>query len=130
MLIGLAAGFIAITLAILSAFLIPAIIEIRKTAIALREFTVNAESELKPVLHELQNTLTELKNLVEVTAARTEELRSFAEALGETGRNLRTINSVVGAVAGMLANTSAWAVGAKAAGKMILESLSKKRKEG
>jgi len=130
MLIGLAAILIAITFVVLVAFLIPAVIEIRKSAITLREFTVNAENELKPVLHELQNTLTELKGLVEVTAARTAELRSFAEALGDTGRNLRTINSVVGRVAGMLANTSAWAVGAKAAGKMILESLSKKRKEG
>jgi uncharacterized protein YoxC len=130
MLIGLAAVLIAITFAILAAFLIPAVIEIRKTAIALREFTVNAENELKPVLHELQNTLTELKGLAGEAAARADEVRSFTEALGETGRNLRTINSVVGTVAGLLANTSAWAVGAKAAGKTILECLSKKRKEG
>jgi uncharacterized protein YoxC len=130
MLIGLAAGLIAITFAILAAFLIPAVIEIRKTVIALREFTVNAENELKPILHELQNTLTELKGLAGATAARADEVRSFTEALGETGKNLRTINSVVGTVAGLLANTSVWAVGAKAAGKMILESLSKKRKEG
>jgi uncharacterized protein YoxC len=130
MLIGLAAGLIAITFAILAAFLIPAVIEIRKTAIALREFTVNAETELKPVLHELQNTLTELKGLAGEAASRADEIRSFTEALGETGKNLRTINSVVGTVASLLANTSAWAVGAKAAGKMILESLSKKRKEG
>lgn len=130
MLIGLAAGLIAITFAILAAFLIPAVIEIRKTAIALREFTVNAENDLKPVLHELQNTLTELKVLAGEAAARADEIRSFTEALGETGKNLRTINSVVGTVAGVLANTSAWAIGAKAAGRMILESLSKKRKEG
>lgn len=130
MLISLAAGLLAITFAILAAFLIPAVIEIRKTAIALREFAANTENDLKPVLHELQNTLTELKSLAGVTAARADEVRCFTEALGETGRNLRTINSVVGTVAGLLANTSAWAVGAKAAGKMILESLAKKRKEG
>jgi uncharacterized protein YoxC len=130
MLIGLAAGLIAITFAILAAFLIPAVIEIRKTAIALREFTVNAENELKPVLHELQNTLAEVKGLAGEAAARADEVRSFTEALGETGKNLRTINSVVGTVAGLLANTSAWAVGAKTAGRIILESLSKKRKEG
>jgi uncharacterized protein YoxC len=130
MLIGLAAGLIAITFAILAAFLIPAVIEIRKTVIALREFTVNAENELKPVLHELQNTLTELKGLAGEAAARADEVRSFTEALGETGKNLRTINSAVGRVTGFIANTSVWAVGAKAAGKMILEGISKKRKEG
>jgi uncharacterized protein YoxC len=130
MLIGLAACLIAITFAILAAFLIPAVIEIRKTAVALREFTLNAENDLKPVLHELQNTLTELKGLAGEAASRVDEVSSFTAALGETGKSLRTINSVVGTVAGLLANTSAWAVGAKAAGKMILESLSKKRKEG
>jgi uncharacterized protein YoxC len=130
MLVGLAAGLIAITFAILAAFLIPAVIEIRKTTIALREFTVNAENELKPVLHELQNTLAEMKGLAVEAAARADEVSSFTEALGETGKHLRTINSVVGTVAGLLASTSAWAVGAKAAGGMILESLSKKRKEG
>ena len=130
MLIGLAAVVIAITLVVIAAFLIPAVIEIRKTAIALREFTVNAENELKPVLHELHKTLAELKSFAEMTTARGDDVMSFMEALGDTGRNLRIINSVVGTVAGFLANTSVWAVGAKAAGRMILERLSKQRKEG
>jgi len=130
MLIDLAVVLIAITIIVLAAFTIPAVIEIRKTAVALREFTLNAENELKPVLHELHKTLAELKSFAEMTTARGDDVRSFMEALGETGRNLRTINSVVGTVAGFLANTSVWAVGAKAAGKLILERLSKKRKEG
>jgi len=130
MLIGLAAVVIAITLVVIAAFLIPAVIEIRKTAIALREFTANAENELKPVLNELHVTLAELKNFAEMTTSRRDDVRSFMEALGDTGRNLRIINSVVGTVAGFLANTSVWAVGAKAAGRMILERLSKQRKEG
>jgi len=130
MLIGLAAVVIAITLVVIAAFLIPAVIEIRKTAIALREFTVYAENELKPVLHELHKTLAELKSFAEMTTARGDDVMSFMEALGDTGRNLRIINSFVGTVAGFLANTSVWAVGAKAAGRMILERLSKQRKEG
>ena len=130
MLIDLAVVVSAITLVVIAAFLIPAVIELRKTAIALREFTANAENELKPVLNELHVTLAELKNFAEMTTARRDDVRSFMEALGDTGRNLRTINHVVGTVAGVLASTSVWAVGAKAAGKMILERLSKIRKEG
>jgi len=130
MLISLAAILVAITLVVLAAFLIPAFIEIRKTATSLREFINCADSELKPVLHELHQTITELKIIAEVAATRTDDVKSFMEALGDTGRNLRTINHVVGTVAGVLASTSVWAVGAKAAGKLILERLSKIRKEG
>jgi uncharacterized protein YoxC len=130
MLIGLAAAVVAITLVVLAAFTIPAIIEIRKTAASLREFIACADSELKPVLHELHQTITDLKIIVEVAATKTEDVKSFMEALGETGRNLRTINHVVGTVAGVLATSSAWVVGAKAAGGFILERLSKKRKGG
>ena len=130
MLISLAAILVAITLVVLAAFLIPAFIEIRKTAVSLREFINCTDSELKPVLHELHQTITELKIIAEVAATRSDDVKSFMEALGDTGRNLRTINHVVGTVAGVLASTSAWAIGAKAAGKFILESFLKKRKEG
>jgi len=130
MLIDLAAVLVAITLVVLAAFLIPAFIEIRKTAASLREFITCADSELKPVLHELHQTITELKIITEVAASKSEDMKTFMEALGDTGRNLRTINHVVGSVAGVLATSSAWVVGARAAGKLILERLSRKRKEG
>jgi uncharacterized protein YoxC len=130
MLIGLAAVVVAITLVVLAAFTIPAIIEIRKTTASLREFITCADSELKPVLHELHQTIAELKIIAEVAASKSEDMKTFMEALGDTGRNLRTINHVVGSVAGVLATSSAWVVGARAAGKLILERLSKKRKEG
>ncbi len=130
MLISLAVVVVAITMVVIAAFMIPAFIEIRKTAIALREATERAESELKPVLHELHKTLEELKSLVEAAASRVEDVKSFMEALGDTGHNLRTINHVMGSVAGVLVGSSAWAVGIKTAARVILERLLTKKKEG
>lgn len=130
MLIGLAAAVVAVTLAVLAAFMIPAIIEIRKTTASLRGFITSADSELKPLLNELHKTISEVKFIAEGIASRTEDVTCFMEAVGDTSRNLRKINSVVGTVADVLATSSAWAVGAKAAGRFILESLSKKRKGG
>lgn len=129
MLISLAVIIVAITMVALTAFMIPALIEIRKTAIAIRETSARFENELKPVLQDLSKTLADLKSFAEGAAAKAEDVKSFMEALGDTGRNLRTINNVVGSVAGILASSSAWVVGAKVAGKFILERLSK-RKEG
>jgi uncharacterized protein YoxC len=130
MLISLAAVLVAITLVVLAVFTIPAIIEIRKTTASLREFITSADSELKPLLNELHKTISEVKIIAEGIASRTEDVTCFMEALGDTSRNLRKINSAVGTVAGVLASSSAWAVGAKTAGKLILERFSKKRKGG
>lgn len=128
MVIGVAVLVMAATMVVLAAFMIPAFIEIRKTAAAVREFVAGTESELKPVLHELHKTLNELKSITEGAATKTEDVKLFMEALGDTGRNLRTINHVVGAVAGVLASSSAWMTGARVAGKFILDRLATKRR--
>lgn len=127
MIVGISAAVAAITLVVLAAVMIPAIMEVRKTATAMREFIAQTDTELKPVLRELRETLTDLKVLTEGAADKVEDVHCFMEALGDTGRNLRTINNVAGAVAGVLARSSIWMTGAKVAGKFILERLSQKR---
>jgi uncharacterized protein YoxC len=129
MIIDLAVAVMAVTLAVVAAFMIPAFIEIRKTAAATREFITFTESELNPALKELRETLFELKRISGAVASRTDDLNTFMEAMGDTGRNLRTINNVVGAVAGAVAGSSAWITGARVAGKFIIGRLSQKRRE-
>jgi uncharacterized protein YoxC len=127
MIISLAVVLVAVVLVVLAAFMIPAIIEVRKTAAAIREFTTYTESELKPVLQELHQTLSDLKEIADVAATGTEDVRSFVTGLGEMGRHLRTINHVVGGVAGVLAGSSAWITGARVASRFIMDRVSKKR---
>lgn len=129
MIMDLAVLLIAIALVILVAFIIPVIIEIKKTTTTLREFTQNLDNELKPALHEFQGTLAEAKTLLAEVSARTEEIKTLTTALGETGHNLRAINYALGSAAGLISNTSAWAAGARAAFKLIVERIAKKRKE-
>ena len=128
MIIGLSVAVMAVTLAVLAAFMIPAFIEIRKAAAATREFITYTENELKPVLKDLNESITELKCIFEAVASQTDDLKAFMGAMGDTGRNLRTINNVVGAVAGVMAGSSAWITGARVAGKLILERFSQKRR--
>jgi len=129
MIIGLSVAVMAVTLAVVAAFMIPAFIEIRKTAAATRQFITYTESELNPALKELRETLSELKRISGAVASRTDDLNTFMESMGDTGRNLRTINNVVGAMAGAMVGSSAWITGARVAGKFIIEKLSKKRRE-
>lgn len=125
--IGLAVVVIAVTLVVLAGFIIPVFIEVRKTAAALREFITRTETELRPVLKELHEALTDIRLLTGETAGQVEDVKLFMEAVGDTGRNLRTINSVIGAVAGAIASSSMWLSGARVAGRFILDRISKKR---
>jgi hypothetical protein len=51
------------------------------------------------------------------------------DAIGDTGRGLRTINSVIGTVAGVMSRSTLWLTGAKVTGSFILDKIIKKRGE-
>ncbi len=129
LIINIAAAVIALTLLVLAAFLIPAIIEVRKTAIATRNFLSMAEIELQPALKELRQLLMELKDMADGAAGGMEEVKIFMSSLGETGRNIHSFNAILGNVAGFFTKSSFWMTTAMTAGKFMFDSLKKKRRQ-
>ncbi|GAM10150.1 hypothetical protein OR1_02438 [Geobacter sp. OR-1] len=127
--VSIAVLIMAVTLIVLAAAIVPAFLEIKKTAAASRETLERIEADLRPVLKELHETLTDLKEIVHETAEKRDEVATFMEALGDTGRGLRTINGVVGSVAGILSTSSLWVTGAKVAGKYAVEKFLRKRRK-
>jgi hypothetical protein len=85
------------------------------------------QQELKPTIQELTVVLAELRTVGGGVAEHTDDVKRFMAALGETGTNLSTINRSVHAVTGVLTTTSAWVIGAKVAGRYILERYLTKR---
>jgi uncharacterized protein YoxC len=126
-LIPLAIAVMAITFVVLAAFMIPAFIELRKTAAAAREFLVGQDSELKPVIRDLQGALADLRVLTQGVAENVDEVKVFMESVGDAGRSIQTINTVVGGVATVIGRSSLWMTGAKVAGKFVLDRIFKKR---
>jgi uncharacterized protein YoxC len=126
-LIPLSVAVMAITLVVLAAFMIPAFIELRKTAAAAREFLVGKESELKPIIRDLQEAMADLRVLTQGAAENVDEVKVFMESVGDAGRSIQTINTVVGGVATVIGRSSLWLTGAKVAGKFIIDRISKKR---
>jgi uncharacterized protein YoxC len=104
--IAIAAVVIAITFIVLVAFLIPELIEIRKTAISVRIYDTDVESQTHPILKELRELTANLRVFTDPVASRSDEVKSFMVSLGDTGRNIRKINVVVGEVAGLLCRSS------------------------
>lgn len=125
--LSIAVAVMAVTLIVLACFMIPAFMEIRRTAAATREFLACIEKDIKPVLHDMHDTLTDLKVITEEAATKAEDVKIFMEELGNAGRNIRTINAVVGGVTGFLSKSSLWMTGAKVAGKLIADTIFKKR---
>ncbi|WP_243369990.1 DUF948 domain-containing protein [Geotalea sp. SG265] len=125
--IGISVTVMAITLVVLACFMIPAFVEIRKTAVASREFIACVEKDMKPVLQNLQGALTDLKVITEEASSKIEDVGLFMEELGNAGRTIRTINSVVGSVTGLMSKTSLWMTGAKVAGKILVDRITNKR---
>ena len=124
--ISISVALVALTFVILAAFAIPAFIEARKTAVVAREFLTRADMELQPTLRDLRLIIDDLKLVISDASEKTGDVKLFMDALGDTGRNLRIINTVVGAVAGTLSTSSLWITGAKAAGKLVIARFSKK----
>ena len=126
-LLSIAAAVITVTLIVLACVMIPAFLELRKTAVAVRQFATFMEIELKPLMHDMRDTLTDLKVITEEAATRADDVKIFMEELGNAGRTIRTVNNVIGGITGFVAGSSLWLTGAKVAGKLITDKLLKKR---
>jgi uncharacterized protein YoxC len=124
--IAIAAAVIALTFIVLVAFLIPALIEVRKAAMSVRAYVTDVDSELKPILNELRELTANLRVFTDAVASRSDEVKYFMESIGDTGRNISRINSVVGEVAGLVCRSSLWLTGLKAAGQYAVGRILKK----
>jgi uncharacterized protein YoxC len=125
-LINIAALIIAVAVVVLVIALIPLIRELKESSIALREFVVKVESDIHPTIKELHAVLADLEVITAGAADKVEDVKHFMSAVGETGKGLRTISTVVSGIAGTVANSSVWLTGAKVAGSYLLEKLLKK----
>ncbi len=126
----LAALIAAIALVVLVLFLIPAIQSAKKTAQSITALADLLTIELKPTIKELNEILVELKTVGGGVAERTDDVKRFMSALGDTGTQLTTINRSVGLVTGLLQQAGTVATGAKVAGKYLLESYLQRKMKG
>jgi uncharacterized protein YoxC len=125
--ISIAAAIVAAAFVVLVAFIVPAVIELRRTAQAVRELVRHTDEELKPLMRDLGAAVTDLKTVADAAAERVDDVKEMMSAIGDTGRGLRTISSVVGAVADGVARSSMWVSGAKVACSIIKDRFFKKR---
>jgi|OpeIllAssembly_1097287.scaffolds.fasta_scaffold437571_2 uncharacterized protein YoxC len=126
MLVSLAALVVALGVVVLVAALVPAINEVRKTSIALREFIVSTESSLNPVLGELRKTLADVREMTDAAAARRDDITTLMSALGDTGESVHRLNGIIGGAVQVIEKPVMYWAGLKAATQNILGHFTRK----
>ncbi|VAX32339.1 hypothetical protein MNBD_NITROSPIRAE02-284 [hydrothermal vent metagenome] len=94
----IAVVIIAVVVIISAGFLIPVLIEFRKTMKRLNEFLDTTGKELPPAIDELKQTLESLKTISEDIQSVTGGVREIADVLTDTADNLRSVSSVISRV--------------------------------
>ena len=117
----------AVTLLAMAFCLIPVLIELRKTAISLRNVAESMQVEIKPLIKELRDTLADIQVITSSTAANADGVNLLLEELGHAGHNIRMINKIIGVASELVVTSSAWITGARVAGKVLVDKLIKKR---
>ena len=125
-LVSLAALVAALGVVVLVAVLVPAINEVKKTSIAVREFIVNAENSLNPVLVELKQALTDVREMTDAAAARRDDITTLMSALGDTGESVHRLNGIIGGAVQVVEKPVMYWAGLKAAAQNILGHFNRK----
>jgi uncharacterized protein YoxC len=114
---------IAVTLIAGAVYLVTVCEEVKKTLFVARQLMKRIDSEVDPIVTDLQIVMSNLKIASEGVASRVDEIKSAMEAVGDTGRNISRINVVVGQVADVVGRISLLSAGTKAAGKYLRERI-------
>jgi uncharacterized protein YoxC len=117
----------AVALVVVAVFLVRALVEVRETAISARGLMTRIDTELIPVVKDLQGVLADLKVTTDGIASRMEDVKSAMTAVGDTGRNISRINAVLGSVADVLSRVTLLSTGVKAAGQYVCDRILRKR---
>jgi uncharacterized protein YoxC len=127
--IGIAVIVMAIAIVAVAVALVPALLEIRKTVVAMRETLERTEAELKPLITEIHEVVVDMKALTATVSTGSESLKQLLEAAGETGRGLRTISTLMSGVSGLVSGSSLWLTGAKVASTFIMDRIKKRKQQ-
>ena len=89
-------------------FMIPVLLELRRTVRTLNSILKTTEESLAPTLRELRSTLANLDRITSDINSVTDDVRMFSGSLRQVGKDLHEMREVVGLLGG--------GIGAKVAG--------------
>ncbi len=126
--VEIAAILVAVAFALLVGFLVPVLIQVRKTIAESEQLLAKMNNDLPPLIGELRAVSHNVNNLTEQARMGVEHAAVLLHAVGEVGESVQHVHDVVkGSSGSMLTNVASVVAGFKAATKVMKERF---REEG
>jgi len=126
--VEIAAILVAVAFALLVGFLVPVLIQVRKTVAESEQLLAKMNNDLPPLIGELRAVSHNVNDLTEQARKGVEHAAVLLHAVGEVGESVQHVHDVVkGSSGSMLTNMASVVAGFKAATKVMKERF---REEG
>ena len=120
--IELAAVLIAVAFCVLVAYLVPTLVQLRKTVAESAHLLAQTNRDLPSLIAEMRAMTANVNDLAEQTRAGVEHAAGFFHAVGEVGDTVQRVHQVVRGKSGMLlVNLASMVAGLKAASSVMKE---------
>ena len=126
--IEIAAILVAAAFALLVGYIVPVLIQVRKTVAESEQLLAKMNNDLPPLIGELRAVTHKVNDLTEQARRGVEHAAVLLHAVGEVGESVQHVHEVVkGSSGSMLTNVASVVAGLKAATKVVKERF---REEG
>lgn len=124
MVVEIAAILVAIAFAVLVGYLVPLLIQVRKTVAESEQLVLKMNDELPTLIVELRAMSQNLNDLTEQARGGVEHAAVLLHAVGEVGESVNQVHHLVrGSGGSLLANVASVVAGLKAAKQVVQERL-------
>lgn len=122
MIVDVAAILVAVAFAVLVGYLVPLLIQIRKTVVESEQLFVKMNAELPTLIAELRAMSQNLNDVTEQARGGVEHAAVLLHAVGEVGESVNQVHSLVrGSGSSLLANVASMVAGFRAAKHVVKE---------
>ena len=117
--VEIAALLVTVIVGVLVAFLVPVLVQVRKTVAESEQLIAKLNTDLPPLLEELQKTSRNLNELSDQAREGVEHASVLLHAVGEVGESVQQVHNMVRGSSGtLLAKVASVVAGLKAAAQV------------
>lgn len=122
--VEIAAIVIAIAFAVLVGYLVPVLIQVRKTVAESEQLLAKMNADMPPLVADLRSMSQNLSDLADQARGGVEHAAVLLHAVGEVGESVQQVHNVVRGTSGtLLTNVASVVAGFKAATQVVRERM-------
>jgi uncharacterized protein YoxC len=122
--VEISAILIAVAFAVLVGYLVPVLIQVRKTVAESEQLLVKMNADLPPLVADLRSMSQNLNDLADQARSGVEHAAVLLHAVGEVGESVQQVHNVVrGSSGALLTNVASVVAGFKAATRVVRERM-------